>query len=927
MLMALLPLAGFAEGFDNASVKFGKFTYGDTKIPAEQVTDEILLEKGTHYTVDDKVYKENTFKTTVAFNEMQAGKSYYVKIFGKPGSVYEGYETYGTIDVKQAPLTLRVNSGTNLEKAYRAADPDATKLAYVVKNAAQLLNGDDAKDLKDIVKGTLAYTYKGQPNAGVGSIDLTFSGLTADNYEIDYEALKIVIAQKNIADVTIEVNQSDVVYTGKNITPVYTLKDGDYTLQVGAKKDYTVTIAEGDVKNVGTYTPTIATSGTTNYYGSIVVGDDLKKFNVTKATLSVAAQNTEKTYKAADYTIADCVQDVVFYGLLGDDADNVKKSSDLAGYVAPNFALQGTKAKNAGNYAITLTNGSSDNYNFLLQNEGALAGKLTINPAELTVTADDKSRGLGQANPKFTYTPTGMQGSEEAKDIITTEPTLTCAATESSEGGEYPIVISGGTVNSNYKLVYVNGTLTVGKVAITLTLLPDSKVYGDDDPDYLGAEGTPVEGKNYVVNGLLEGDKLTNLHITRAEGEAFGKYLMSATFDAVDATKYKSVSVAPAQFSVTARPLTVKVMPQTLANGAAVGALVVSDETVVVEGLKFEDKVTDVVVLSFNDDGINDVATYGTTDIDYPGGIVASLKGGVKNYTFENVTGRLVFGKGSDDILLSDADATNLETIKLYDKQKKNVVINFSQRNAQKLPATAGANRIWDAKQWNTLVLPFDISVAQLSLAFEYAIVNVVDPSKTTANNVQFKLEMDEIPANTPFTIKTSKKLIGADDKEGITVAGDPNEGLIDFSILGLGTQTILAPTDAQLAGVDAGMGYKFVPTYEKVTVDKDKSALRFLLGNSNSWAKIGATSEATWDIVPFAAYVDLSASAAPEMVTFTFQELDGSTTTVKAIESGLAKANGYTMEGWYNLNGVKLEGAPTQKGIYINNGRKVVIK
>ena len=31
--------------------------------------------------------------------------------------------------------------------------------------------------------------------------------------------------------------------------------------------------------------------------------------------------------------------------------------------------------------------------------------------------------------------------------------------------------------------------------------------------------------------------------------------------------------------------------------------------------------------------------------------------------------------------------------------------------------------------------------------------------------------------------------------------------------------------------------------------------------------------------------------------------------------------------EGWYSLDGRKLDGQPTQHGIYINNGKKVVIK
>ena len=31
--------------------------------------------------------------------------------------------------------------------------------------------------------------------------------------------------------------------------------------------------------------------------------------------------------------------------------------------------------------------------------------------------------------------------------------------------------------------------------------------------------------------------------------------------------------------------------------------------------------------------------------------------------------------------------------------------------------------------------------------------------------------------------------------------------------------------------------------------------------------------------------------------------------------------------DAWYDLNGRKLSGKPTQKGIYINNGKKVVVK
>ena len=57
---------------------------------------------------------------------------------------------------------------------------------------------------------------------------------------------------------------------------------------------------------------------------------------------------------------------------------------------------------------------------------------------------------------------------------------------------------------------------------------------------------------------------------------------------------------------------------------------------------------------------------------------------------------------------------------------------------------------------------------------------------------------------------------------------------------------------------------------------------------------------------------------------TITIQEADGSTTAIATIDAdGVA----VPAQGWYTVNGMKLEGVPTEKGIYINNGKKVVIK
>ena len=58
----------------------------------------------------------------------------------------------------------------------------------------------------------------------------------------------------------------------------------------------------------------------------------------------------------------------------------------------------------------------------------------------------------------------------------------------------------------------------------------------------------------------------------------------------------------------------------------------------------------------------------------------------------------------------------------------------------------------------------------------------------------------------------------------------------------------------------------------------------------------------------------------------FEIEEPGGMTTTIKAID--FAKENAaVSAEGWYTINGVKLVGAPTEKGVYIKDGKKVVIK
>lgn len=72
-------------------------------------------------------------------------------------------------------------------------------------------------------------------------------------------------------------------------------------------------------------------------------------------------------------------------------------------------------------------------------------------------------------------------------------------------------------------------------------------------------------------------------------------------------------------------------------------------------------------------------------------------------------------------------------------------------------------------------------------------------------------------------------------------------------------------------------------------------------------------------DILPLGGYI---VSASGSNARILIEEPDGSTTAINAGNTDATNA-----EGWYTIDGVKLNAQPVQKGIYINNGKKVVIK
>ena len=63
-----------------------------------------------------------------------------------------------------------------------------------------------------------------------------------------------------------------------------------------------------------------------------------------------------------------------------------------------------------------------------------------------------------------------------------------------------------------------------------------------------------------------------------------------------------------------------------------------------------------------------------------------------------------------------------------------------------------------------------------------------------------------------------------------------------------------------------------------------------------------------------------------PQRITVKLVGANGEVTSIGTLDTKTGEVT-FDSEAWYTLDGVRLSGKPSSKGIYINNGKKIVIK
>ena len=260
-----------------------------------------------------------------------------------------------------------------------------------------------------------------------------------------------------------------------------------------------------------------------------------------------------------------------------------------------------------------------------------------------------------------------------------------------------------------------------------------------------------------------------------------------------------------------------------------------------------------------------------------------------------------------------------------------------------------GAINMQAANEWYPCVLPFNTTPAELVQALgTYVVVNRLS-DKSTESNVAFALEMSEIPAGEAFVIKLAEPINWGEivpavlyanvteynAAKGTNLDADAFAALNDAEKTKTAAHPRVQFTNKTIVSeikADAKGGNKFVGVYAKTSVQSTDAQKKSWLGNSTLKKADGTARENIWyepystakEIAPFEAYL-MYAPNVSQAPTITFEDIDGTVTSIKTV-SGV-ESRELNAEGWYTLGGMKLNGAPSQKGVYINNGKKVVIK
>ena len=251
----------------------------------------------------------------------------------------------------------------------------------------------------------------------------------------------------------------------------------------------------------------------------------------------------------------------------------------------------------------------------------------------------------------------------------------------------------------------------------------------------------------------------------------------------------------------------------------------------------------------------------------------------------------------------------------LADASDNNAAIGVAAGDGKLYAVTLSGRTLYKDGSWNTLCLPFDVTIAGSPLSGDGVQAMTLNTATSDFSDGTLTLNFTAattIPAGTPFIIKWDESGTDIENPvfEDVTIDAEKQDATIEGVLTFTGTY---APVSIPAAGDNTklylGAANKLYYPNATMTIGTHRAYFQ-LLGDLTAGNPAGGIEQGGDVEDPIRAFV----------LNFGDDEANAITTTDYTILT-----NAY--DAWYTLDGVKLAAKPTAKGLYINNGKKVIIK
>ncbi len=254
----------------------------------------------------------------------------------------------------------------------------------------------------------------------------------------------------------------------------------------------------------------------------------------------------------------------------------------------------------------------------------------------------------------------------------------------------------------------------------------------------------------------------------------------------------------------------------------------------------------------------------------------------------------------AQEIVLKDASGNNnWYCPQEFQAEKISYTRNFKQQT-----------RIGYSRGWESLALPFAVQT------ITHQDKGVIAPFGSDASNLHFWLRrlthsglqaVQTIEANTPYIISMPNSY---EYPERFNLSGQ-----VTFA-----AENVTVPQTIDVT--DESAEFIMAPAFQSMAMQPDIYALN--VGEKREYYAAGSVFERNYrEVRPFEAYTMHKGSSPAPMYFIIGENTDDNTTDILEVRSQTEEGNGE----WFTLDGRKLQNTPTTKGVYIQNGRKVIVK